>query len=131
MGDVNKLFVSKSLLTTPNNVLPLHFKQTFPTMIWIFNEGKGDGIKSRLPFKIFSTLNNSEFEIGENIWWIRYRSGDLGKLDEDQFLWMCGRLKELIITAGGENIAPLPIENNILAELSDILSYVIGEISNE
>ena len=72
-----------------------------------------------------------EFEIGENIWWIPNRSGDLGKLDEDKFLWMCGRLKELIITAGGENIAPLPIENNIVAELSDILSYVIGEISNE
>jgi long-chain-fatty-acid--CoA ligase ACSBG len=54
-----------------------------------------------------------------------FKSGDLGKLDEDQFLWMCGRLKELIITAGGENIAPLPIENNIVAELSDILSYVI------
>ena len=52
-------------------------------------------------------------------------------MDEDQFLWMRGRLKELIITAGGENIAPLPIENNIVAELSDILSYVIGKISNE
>ena len=52
-------------------------------------------------------------------------------MDEDQFLWMCGRLKELIITAGGENIAPLPIENNIVAELSDIVSYVIGETSNE
>ena len=25
-------------------------------MIWIFNEGEGDGIESRLPFKIFSTL---------------------------------------------------------------------------
>merc|ERR1712008_70000 len=43
----------------------------------------------------------------------------------DQFLWMSGRLKELIITAGGENIAPLPIEDNIMAELSEILSYVI------
>ena len=40
------------------NVLPLHLKQTFPHIIWIFTEGEGDGdgIESRLPFKIFSTL---------------------------------------------------------------------------
>ena len=55
-ADVNKLFVFKSLLTTPSNVLPLHLKQTFPPIIWIFTEGDGDGIESRLPFKIFSTL---------------------------------------------------------------------------
>ena len=48
----HKLFVFKSLLKTPINVLP----QTFPLMIWIFTEGEGDGIKSRLSFKIFSTL---------------------------------------------------------------------------
>ena len=56
LGDVNKLFVFKSLLTTPSNVLPLHLKQTFPHIIWIFTKGEGDGIKSRLHFKIFSTL---------------------------------------------------------------------------
>ena len=56
MGDVNKLFVFKSLLTTPNNVLPLHLKQTFPHIIWIFTT-EGEGIKSKLPFKIFSTLS--------------------------------------------------------------------------
>ena len=56
---VNKLFIFKSLLTTPSNVLPLHLKQTFPHIIWILTEGKGDGIESRLPFKIFSTLNFS------------------------------------------------------------------------
>ena len=33
LGDVNKLFVFKSLLTTPRNVLPLHLKQTFPLII--------------------------------------------------------------------------------------------------
>ena len=58
LGDVNKLFVFKSLLTTPSNVLPLHLKQTFPPIIWVFTEGEGDGMESRLPFKIFSTLNN-------------------------------------------------------------------------
>ena len=53
---MNKLFVFKSLLTMPSNVLPLRFKQTLPPIIWIFTEGEGDEIKSRLPFKIFSTL---------------------------------------------------------------------------
>ena len=56
LGDVNKLFVFKSLLTTSNNVLPLHLKQTFLPIISIFTEDEGDGIKSRLPFKIFLTL---------------------------------------------------------------------------
>ena len=56
LGIVNKLFVFKRLLTTSSNVLPLHLKQTFPLVIWIFTEGEGDGIESRLPFKIFSTL---------------------------------------------------------------------------
>ena len=49
-------FLFSSLLTTPSNVLPLHLKQTFQPIIWIFFEGKGDGIESRLPFEIFSTL---------------------------------------------------------------------------
>ena len=50
----NNLFVFKILLTTPSNVLPLHLKQTFQPIIWIFTEG--DRIESRLPSKIFSTL---------------------------------------------------------------------------
>ena len=40
----------------PSNVLPLHLKQTFPPMIWIVTEGEVDGIESRVPIKIFSTL---------------------------------------------------------------------------
>ena len=58
LGVVYKLFVFKSLLTTPSNVLPLLLNQTFPPIIWIFTESEGDGIETRLPFKIFSTLNN-------------------------------------------------------------------------
>ena len=59
LGVVNKLFVFKSLLTTPRNVLPLRLNLTFPPLIWIFTKGEGDGIESRLPFKIFSTLSTA------------------------------------------------------------------------
>ena len=37
------------------------------------------------------------------------RSGDLGTMDEAGFFRITGRAKEILITAGGENIAPIPI----------------------
>lgn len=40
-------------------------------------------------------------------------SGDLGKHDQNGLLYITGRIKELIITAGGENIPPVPIEDAV------------------
>ena len=54
-----------------------------------------------------------------------YKSGDLGRIDQDGFYWICGRIKELIITSGGENIAPIPIESQIKTELPELISNVI------
>jgi long-chain-fatty-acid--CoA ligase ACSBG len=45
-----------------------------------------------------------------------FKSGDQGRIDKGGFLKITGRIKELIITAGGENVAPVPIEDNFKLE---------------
>ncbi|XP_063053819.1 long-chain-fatty-acid--CoA ligase ACSBG1 [Engraulis encrasicolus] len=53
------------------------------------------------------------------------RSGDLGKMDAEGFLFVTGRIKELIITAGGENIPPVPIEEAMKQELPIISNAML------
>ena len=52
-------------------------------------------------------------------------TGDIGSLDEDGFLSVVDRKKELIITSGGENISPAAIENLLVAHplIGQALSY--------
>jgi long-chain-fatty-acid--CoA ligase ACSBG len=59
-------------------------------------------------------------------------TGDIGKFDSNNFLYLTGRLKELIITAGGENISPVAIENAIIAQQPELISncMAIGDRKN-
>ncbi|HEU5108856.1 MAG TPA: AMP-dependent synthetase/ligase, partial [Micromonosporaceae bacterium] len=44
-----------------------------------------------------------------------FRTGDLGQLDEDGYLSITGRKKEILVTAGGKNVAPAVLEDRLRA----------------
>jgi len=62
-------------------------------------------------------------EVIDSEGWVH--SGDLGRQDEDGFFYVCGRMKEILITGGGENVAPVPIEDDIKAELGEVVSQAM------
>ncbi|XP_067872508.1 long-chain-fatty-acid--CoA ligase ACSBG2 isoform X3 [Heterodontus francisci] len=66
--------------------------------------------------------DKTEEAIDEDGW---LHSGDLGKHDENGFLYITGRIKELIITAGGENIPPVPIEDAVKERLPIISNAML------
>ena len=54
------------------------------------------------------------------------RTGDLGRIDEDGYLWITGRAKDLIIR-GGHNIDPAEIEEAMLAHQDVAFAGAIGQ----
>jgi long-chain acyl-CoA synthetase len=56
-----------------------------------------------------------------------FHTGDLGELDDDGFLKITGRKKEIIVTAGGKNVAPAVLEDRIRAHRLVSQTIVVGD----
>jgi long-chain acyl-CoA synthetase len=56
-----------------------------------------------------------------------FRSGDLGKLDSEGYLYITGRKKELIVTAGGKNVAPAVLEDRLRSNPLISQCMVVGD----
>lgn len=57
-----------------------------------------------------------------------FKTGDIAKIDEDGFVYIIDRKKELIVTAGGKNIAPQPIENELKLDKYISQAIVFGDM---
>ena len=62
--------------------------------------------------------------LGEDGW---LRTGDVGRIDEDGFLHVTDRKKDILVTAGGKNVAPQNLENELKASRFVSQALVIGD----
>ncbi|MEH0821086.1 MULTISPECIES: AMP-dependent synthetase/ligase [unclassified Micromonospora] len=56
-----------------------------------------------------------------------FRTGDLGQIDDDGFVSITGRKKEIIVTAGGKNVAPAVLEDQVRAHPLISQCVVVGD----
>jgi long-chain acyl-CoA synthetase len=56
-----------------------------------------------------------------------FHTGDLGELDDDGFLKITGRKKEILVTAGGKNVAPAVLEDRLRAHALVSQTIVVGD----
>lgn len=56
-----------------------------------------------------------------------FRTGDLGRLDDDGFLFLAGRIEDILVTADGLNVAPVPIEQLLTGAPIVARAVVVGD----
>jgi long-chain acyl-CoA synthetase len=76
---------------------------------------------------VFQGYWNNEASTAEALADGWFHTGDIGTLDEDGYLAITGRKKEILVTAGGKNVAPAVIEDRIRAHALVAECMVVGD----
>jgi long-chain acyl-CoA synthetase len=114
-----------SVVNSPEKFKPGTVGQPLPgTAVRIDDDGeillRGDGI--------FTGYWHNEAATGEAIDADGFfHTGDLGQLDDEGFLKITGRKKEILVTSGGKNVAPAVIEDRISAHPLVVQAMVVGD----
>lgn len=56
-----------------------------------------------------------------------FKTGDLGSLDDEGFIWITGRAKDVIVTAGGKNVSPGVVEDRLRGHPLVSQAVAVGE----
>ncbi|XP_032163732.1 long-chain-fatty-acid--CoA ligase ACSBG2-like isoform X1 [Mustela erminea] len=80
-------------------------------------------IWGRHVFMGYLEMEDVTMEVIDDEGWLH--TGDLGRIDNHGYLYITGRIKEILIMAGGENVAPIPIENLVKEKIPIVSNAVL------
>jgi long-chain acyl-CoA synthetase len=76
---------------------------------------------------VFTGYHNNETASSDALHDGWFQTGDLGELDDDGYLKITGRKKEILVTAGGKNVAPAVLEDRLRAHPLVSQCIVVGD----
>ena len=81
-------------------------------------------IKGSIVFEGYWQNENATRQALDDGW---YATGDLGHLDDDGYLSIVGRKKDILITSGGKNVSPAPLEDRLRSRPPIMQCVVVGD----
>ncbi|MGP3986188.1 AMP-dependent synthetase/ligase [Streptomyces sp. 3N207] len=81
-------------------------------------------IKGGIVFGSYRNRPEASAEVLSDGW---FATGDLGELDEDGYLTIVGRKKDILITSGGKNVSPAPLEDRLRSRPPVAQCMVVGD----